>query len=426
MRISLTVLMLLFLGLSSFGVADSRDPITLKPLDDQIQFYQNAVKKNPDDGVNSNRLAYAYIKKVRATGDQTYNALAEKLLHKTLEIDNRNYDSLVYLALVKMSRHRFAEARNTAGKAIEINSENSEAYGVLGDASFELGLYQECADAYQKMMDLRPSAAAYGRAFYYRRITGDLEGATQMMIKAYQYSDFRDPENVAWCLLQLGNLSFGSGKINEAEQIFQKALNSLPNYYNAIAGLAKVKVAQGKVEEAVALYEKAISIVPMPEFVASLGDLYVSVGRTKEAEKQYQLVEYIGLISKANKEIYNRQLAMFYADHDRNLEEALALAQAEIESRKDVYGYDALAWCLYKNGKYNEALEAMNKALEMGTQDAMLFFHAGMIHDRLNQPVEARRFLEDARKLNAYFHPIFSEIAQETLIRINSEKVAGS
>ena len=161
------------------------------------------------------------------------------------------------------------------------------------------------------MMDLRPSTASYSRAFYYRRLVGDTEGATHMMLKALDYVDFRDPENIAWCLVQLGNLSLGSGKIDQAGQIFQRAIDTLPNYYNALAGLAKVSRLQGKTDEAIQLYEKAISIVPMPEFVASLGDLYVIEGHPKEAEKQYELVQYIGLISKVNREVYNRQLAMF-------------------------------------------------------------------------------------------------------------------
>ncbi len=41
----------------------------------------------------------------------------------------------------------------------------------------------------------------------------------------------------------------------------------------------------------------------------------------------------------------------FYADHDRNLIEALRMA----EQRKlsdNVFDADTLAWCYYKNGQY--------------------------------------------------------------------------
>jgi tetratricopeptide (TPR) repeat protein len=424
MRVTLAIVVFLIAVWLPISYAAMNDPASGKTLDEQIQLYQEKVKKNSGDVVQRNQLAYAYIRKVRATADQAYNDLAEKLLTRTLEMDSNNYEALVYLGLVHMSQHRFSEAKVFAKKAIEVSPDHSDAYGVLGDASFELGLYNECADAYQRMMDLRPSTAAYSRVFYYRRLTGDLEGATAMMLRAYQSADFRDPENIAWCLLQLGNLSFNSGKIEEAEIIYQKSLDTLPKYFNAFAALGKVKAAQGKTKEAIALYQKAIAIVPLPEFVASLGDLYQSIGNTKEAEKQYQLVEYIGLISKANQEVYNRSLALFYADHDRKLKEALTLAQNEIEVRKDVYGYDALAWCLYKNGNVPEAAKAMQEALKMETKDSILFFHAGMIYEKLSRLADAKKYLEQARALNPHFHLLFAKTAEETIQKIDSKEPA--
>src|SRR5438552_3446118 len=45
------------------------------------------------------------------------------------------------------------------------------------------------------------------------------------------------------------------------------------------------------------------------------------------------------------------QLALFYADHDRRLPEALRLAEQESRSRGGVYTDDALAWAFYKNGR---------------------------------------------------------------------------
>ena len=51
----------------------------------------------------------------------------------------------------------------------------------------------------------------------------------------------------------------------------------------------------------------------------SLGDLYAISGNQAEAEKQYALVKYIGLLGHINQVLHNRDLALFDADHDRNL-----------------------------------------------------------------------------------------------------------
>jgi tetratricopeptide (TPR) repeat protein len=150
-------------------------------------------------------------------------------------------------------------------------------------------------------------------------------------------------------------------------------------------------------------------------FVAELGDMYTRAGNLLEARKQYQLVEYIGLLGHINQVLHNRDLALFYADHDIKLDEALALAHKEFEVRHDIYTWDALAWALYKNGKYQEASDAIDHALRPGTRDALLFFHAGMIASRLGQASQAKDWLQTALKINPQFHVIYSGVAAQQL-----------
>jgi tetratricopeptide (TPR) repeat protein len=394
----------------------NRNPISVKPLDQQIEMYQKNATSNPKNISNLNRLSYAYIQKVRQTADASYSVRAEQLLNQALKIDPRNYESLYYLALVQMSQHRFVDAKKSALSAISIQPSNSDAYGALGDATYELGQYDECAFAYQKMLDRRPSTASYSRAAYYRKLIGDVTGAADLLKRAYELADYNDPENRAWCLFQLGNLAFGAGKLDEAEKLFSMAVEIFPNYYNALAGLGKVNAALYKIENSINYYNKAIAIVPMPEFVSALGDVLTAAGRSQEAKRQYDLVEFIGSLSKINQEIYNRQLALFYADHvEQKRAEALHMAEQELKFRKDIYGYDAYAWCLFKNGRYKEAGESMQQALKMKTPDALLYFHAGMISSALNRNVEARSYFHKAMDINPHFHPLFAKIAQEKL-----------
>ncbi len=150
-----------------------------------------------------------------------------------------------------------------------------------------------------------------------------------------------------------------------------------------MASLAQVRAAQKKYDEALDLYRKAVAILPMPEYIAALGDVYRKMGRSEEARKQYELVEYIGKLSALNKALYNRELAYFYADHDIKIKEGLELAQHELDYRRDIYAYDVLAWNLYKNGQSEKAGEAIREALKLNTKDAKLFYHAGMIYPGL-------------------------------------------
>jgi len=61
---------------------------------------------------------------------------------------------------------------------------------------------------------------------------------------------------------------------------------------------------------------------------------------------------------------------------------------------------DAYAWALYANGRYAEAGQQMEKALDVGTRDAVLYYHAGAIEAAIGQKSEASRFLQDSLDLN--------------------------
>jgi len=222
-------------------------------------------------------------------------------------------------------------------------------------------------------------------------------------------------ENLAWLYFELGERYFQTGDLGNADLSYQSGIRADPKHYRSLAGLAKVRAAQGKLEESIQLYQRSIAIIPFPVYVAELGDLYKKVGRVNEAQQQYDLVECIGHLSKLNQVLANRELALFYADQGIKLPEALELARKELEVRHDIYTWDALAWVLYKNGRSQEAAEAINKALGLHTNDSLLLFHAGMIYHSLGKDPDAETFLSRALKTNPHFHVFHAEVASRTL-----------
>ena len=71
-------------------------------------------------------------------------------------------------------------------------------------------------------------------------------------------------------------------------------------------------------------------------------------------------------------------------------------AQAKLELRTDVYGYDALAWALFAVGRLDEAAEAAAEATRLGTADPRIAYHGGMIAAATGRTDEARALLERA------------------------------
>ena len=410
---------LLWLGMPSsplWGQSTASDQAILR--------LQHLLQRNSRDASVYYRLGDAYIQKARETGDLTYINLAEKALQRCLEIDPRHSGAARHLAYASYMRHAFDEAAAQAKKAVALDPTDGHAYGILGDAYLEVGRYEEATQAYRRMIQLQEDLYAYSRLSALKSLRGDVEGAIADLERAIRLGQMqeRPPESIAWAMWQLGNEHLARDNLTAAEASYHEALKTFPGYYRAFAGLAQVRVAQRRFPEAIELYQKAIAIVPLPEYAAALGDVYTALGRADEAQQQYDLVEYIGHLNTLNKVLYNRELAYFYADHDRRLPEALELAKRELEVRRDIYAYDVLAWALYKNGQPAEALVAMTEALKLGTQDAWLFFHAGMVHHRLGEGAQAHGYLRRALATNPSFHPLHAEVAERTLKDIAGQR----
>lgn len=396
----------------------AESPSAQSPSADRaILLYQHQVARKPYDAVAYYRLGDAYIEKARESGDVSYFSLAERALRKGLEIHPRYSDAWRHLAFALYSRHDFAGAAAEARKAIDLNPADSHAYGILGDAYLEVGKYAQARDAYDRMIQIQESLYSYSRLSGLKSLMGDPKGAIEALERAIQAGKANDrpKESIAWAQWQLGSEHFALGNLKEAEVQYLASLDTYPNYYRASAGLAQVRAAQGRYQEAIEFYRRAIAIIPQPDYVAALGDVYTKIGHPEEAKKQYDLVEYIGYLSTLNKILYNRELASFYADHDIKLPESLDLAKKELEYRRDIYAYDVLAWALHKNGKHQEAVTAMTEAQKLGTKDARLFFHAGMIYHRMEETEKAKEYLQRALSTNPHFHIFYAEVAERTL-----------
>ena len=173
--------------------------------------------------------------------------------------------------------------------------------------------------------------------------------------------------------------------------------------------------AQGHRDDAIALYERAVKIIPQPEFVAALGDLYALKGDQVKADLEYGTVGVIAKLAAINRQVYNRQLALFDADHARSPEEALRLSETELQVRKDVYGYDAYAWALYRNHRFADARVAEDRALATGTVDAKLLYHSGLIAKSLGDTTRAKADLGRALAISPGFDPLQARNARTAL-----------
>ena len=384
------------------------------PADRQLRAARTAIERQSESPVGYNLLAAAYMQKARETGDFSFNAKAEESLARSFKTNPDNYDALKLRAKLLLTYHRFAEALEASRRAQTVNSQDHDVYGAMTDALVELGEYDAAVESAQRMVDLRPDAESYSRVSYLRLLHGDVPGAVEAMRAASQAAGPHDPEKLAWCLVQLGDALMRAGKPAEAEREFDRALYSFPDYHAALAAKARARSAAGDTVGAVEFYRRASERVPLPEYAIALGDLYTKLGRAEEAKRQYDLVEFIERAG-AVEGTYTRELALFWADRETRLDEALAVAERERAARRDIYTADVLAWCLYRKGRLDEARAAIDEALRLGTRDSRLLFHAGMIYHALGDRRAAGKYLRAALAADPSFPALQADLARQTL-----------
>ena len=384
------------------------------PADRQLRAARAQVQSRPSDPKGFNLLAAAYMQKAREAEDFRINAKAMEALDRSLKLAPDNYDALKLRAKLLLTFHRFEEGFEAARRAQSINPQDHDNYGALTDALVELGEYPAAVEAAQRMVDLRPDTSSYARVSYLRWLHGDAAGAVEARRLAAQSAAPHDPERVAWCYVQLGGALMSTGKRDEAEREFDRALFVFPNYGAALDAKARARVAAGDLEGALEIYRREQEAEPSADTALALGDLYAKLGRAEEAQKHYAVFESLEP-ENAAAENDMHHLVAYWTDHDKNLDEALALARKERARRKDVYTCDTLAWALHKKGLHAEAKAASDEALRLGTRDPRLLYHAGMIAYALGDRARGAEYLRQALAVNPSFDVLQADVARRTL-----------
>lgn len=386
--------------------------VTNSASDAEIAAAQKIIEKLPNAAQGYNKLAVAYIRRARESGDFSLNANAQTAVNRALEVEPQSYDAQKLNASLLLTNHRFAEGLEAGKKLQERNPQDAFVYGVLTDANVELGNYQEAVAAVQKMVDTRPNMESYARVAHVRSLHGDSDGAIVALSLASRIADPGDKEAQSWCLVFLGYEYLKVGRVAEAEKQYDAALKILPDYHHALAGKGYARAAAGDYESAVKFFAQTQARVPSTEVVIALGDVYAKTGNQEKAFEQYKLAEFI---EQKLGNLDQRRLALLWADQNTKLDEALLIATREHAARKDVYTADIYAWCLYKKGDLQAAKTAIIEAMRLKTKNALFLYHSGMIEKSLGNTKAAADYLQKALQLNPAFDVLQAENAKAAL-----------
>ena len=322
---------------------------------------------------------------------------------------------------------RIYAERGGIEKAIVAQQQAISKKSDFADAHYHLGvLYSRERDwhaaigAYQKTVALAPTMpnVYYQLARCYQQ-TGDTSEAEKAMqrFRALKSEDaeiqrhieavfIADADEKVEILLKLANIYVKHERYEAATREFERVHKYSTSDVHAAevaAGLAKIALEQGAVTQAIASYKRAIQLglktaeihhdlgiaymqnrdgknalkqfhgaleidPDLPESLTMLGTLYAANNKFEASETHYQ--QAIALAPETAMAYHG--LAYLYGKHDRNLEEAIKLARhaAELSPHSATY-HNTLSWLCYKVGKYEEAVIAILKAIELAPDNPL-------------------------------------------------------
>jgi tetratricopeptide (TPR) repeat protein len=390
---------------------------SLNQIDHSIGIWSANLRANAKEFYSATNLGLLYHARGRLTGDVGDHGRAKEALDRALAIEPGYGLARTLHALVLQATHDFAGALAEAKALYAEDSRQTQALATTADALLELGDYGPAASSLETLQRAAPGPAVTARLAHLSWLRGDGARAARLAGRAYTEARTAGTSGagLGWYAYLAGTIAFQEGDLGAAGRWYATAARDWPDSYLVLAGQARVAAARGKIDDAIARYRQAIAIAPQPDALAALGDLYALSGRPELATQQYATVRAIARLAAVNQQVYNRQLVLFDVNHGVELAEALTLAENELAVRKDIYGYDAYAWALLANGRATEADAAMTHALSLGTRDAQLLYHAGLIAKAVGDQPRARTFIREALALNPRFDPLQAQRARAAL-----------
>ncbi len=395
--------------------------------DAQIAMLQARLAADSTTALPAARLAFAYLQKVRETGDPSYYAKAAALSARALRLAPDGEEPLLTAGTLALARHAFAEGLALGQRGRALYPSAAPFCGMVADACIELGRYDEAAAALDTMMTLRPDLSSYARVSYLRELHGDVAGALDAMTQA-ETSGSSVPENVAWCAVQRGGLLLGAGRLDEAARAFALAHHVLPQYAPALGGMARVAWARGDAAAAESLYRAANDRLPLPENLIGLGEVLEVERRAPAAARQYALVRAVLEMQRTAGVDADIEFDLFAADHPapgvRPDAALVARARAARDRRPSVKSDDVLAWTLYRAAQFAAADSVSRLALRLGSADALLHYHAGMIAAARGDTARAVAALGHALALSPQFTACGARDARAMLAQLAPDALA--
>lgn len=294
-------------------------------------------------------------------------------------------------ALALFNADKLADARIILRKITAADSQNIDAWRLLGMTEARLGRFEAAANCFRGLLQFLPESAD---AHYYLGAALEAQLLYSDAVREYEATLAIQPANTK-ALYNLGNIYTAEGFYEKAAEAYRRALQYAPKFFKALNNLGSVLKTLFRLEEALQCFHRALAMKPDDaSIMANLGNTYHLLEDLHQAEVYYRAAidindglseAYIGLCGVLCKQ------------------EKVAQAQQLLaEARGVLPGDDMLvarqATIFEEGGQYEEAYNVLKKRLDANCNDVDIAVTFAGVARYVSREKEAADLLEKLLK----------------------------
>jgi superkiller protein 3 len=298
---------------------------------------------------------------------------------KALQIDPNTPGMHYNIALALMGQNKQGQAIEELKKDIQISPGSSSSYFLLGQLYLQQKEYEKAGNNYEKAIDVEPSFtnAYYGlftlsirlkqqdKAKTYMAVFKKLKAEDMKVLKDRNKSvvDLMDMQKgAAETYLLAGQTYQTGGNFQKAEELYNKAVTLNPENIQCLGKLASLYIAGNRIDDAISLYRRISEIDPNdPICHLNIGMLSMRLKQLGNAEKAFRKAIEVAPKSSGG----YRELAQLYLRAGKGYPQARALAEKAVTLEPTALNYFVLSWARDMNGDSENALKAIEKAIQL-------------------------------------------------------------
>ena len=343
-----------------------------------LETYANA---HPNDWLDRDYLAQAYLDRARATGDWQDFARAEHTIDEAFHIAPQGSGPFLTRAAFNYTLHRLDRVEpdlHAAERAIFVASGARQTIDTLrADTAYHSGHYDVARRGYEAALTSNRTIPALVSMAQLEWKTGHFDAAQRLLGEASRNAQGRGFR--AWVSLVRGLLELDRGRWTDALGFYTDGLAIAPDDYVLQEHQAEVLTLLGQGDRALPTYLSLIVRTGHPEFMDAAAEIYAARGDTVHAN---ELIQRAATVYRQRLALFEEAVAGHAIDHflHHDPESAVHIAEVNVRARPGGEAQTKLAEAYARVGRMADARRVLDQTLATAWDTAELHAVASIVY----------------------------------------------